>query len=702
MKKTTILLVLLAVGFHIKAQWVASFGPEGTPVSKVIYFDKTVFVKTGNQSFYKSSDNGDNWEKLTFPGISLSDNQSLTMVSTANNLFAYHDGNIYYSQDKGETWQARDNGITTPYYGGALVSSKGNLYLSSYLSNDAFESTDEGATWNLLGRDGLGSSDSFTEGIFKVGTNLVAPEHGTGAYYSSDGGDSWIKSEGLPASIDYMVEVNGKVYTCSGNNGIYESSDEGAAWTKIISHPSINSLFEEQGKLFAGTGSDSTYSVDVTNKILVPYSNMGAFPNDIDSDGNGIWFGASNRGFHRSGDGGNTWAMANKGLGFARPQAFGHIDDTYFCIGGGGLWKTNTLGVRWVPTTVTDDYFIDMLVVGTDIYACSENTVKVTSDQGKSWTVVGTNYPGDITSPSLGTHGGDLYMFAQQGSNNGLYRLTGFTGSWTKVTNAPTGGGAFDVIGDTIYVAKKYSIDGGSSWKSISGINGGGVTYKAIKAEGVTYMGTYPLNQEPVYKSSDGVSFNSFTNGLPSKCGSLWPETTRSDSVFAVITDDATNATRKRSVYFTSSSMGQWNEFVDGLPTDVLPYTMYSTPYSLLLGVDDDVAGVYRYDFETLPEMPDTVDQIEYPPLTNQEFEVATSDQNITIYPNPVSDMLTIQSSGTIQSVSIYDLGGKAVKKTMVAGNTATIDLSGLDAGMYLVGIRETGGKMIMNKIIKQ
>ncbi len=79
-----------------------------------------------------------------------------------------------------------------------------------------------------------------------------------------------------------------------------------------------------------------------------------------------------------------------------------------------------------------------------------------------------------------------------------------------------------------------------------------------------------------------------------------------------------------------------------------------------------------------------------------------TGETGIKTYPNPVSDMLTIHSSGMIQSVSIYDLGGKAVKQTAVAGNTATIDVSGLDAGMYLVGVRETSGKMIMNKIIKQ
>ncbi len=702
MKKTTILLVVLIIGLHIKAQWVASFGPEGTPVSQVIYFKKALIVKTGNQSFYKSSDNGDNWEKMVFSGISLSDNKDLTMVSTANNLFAYHDANIYYSNDKGETWQARDNGITTPYYGGTLVSSKGNLYLSSYLTNDAFESTDEGATWNKLGRDGLGSSDSFSEGIFNVGTNLVGPEHGSGAYYSTDGGSNWIKSEGLPSSIDYIVEVDGKIYTCSSNNGIYESSDQGANWTKIISHPSIKLLFEEQGNLFAGTYSDSTYLVDVTNKSLVPYTKMGAFPNDIESDGSSMWFGASNRGFHRSGNSGNTWAMANKGLGFARPLAFGHIDDTYFCIGGGGLWKTNTLGVRWVPTTITDDYFIDMLVVGTDIYACSENTVKVTSDQGKAWSVVGTNYPDDISSPSLGMHDGDLYMFAQQGSNSGLYRLAGFTGSWAKVTNAPTGGGAFDVVGDTIYVAKKYSVDGGSSWKSISGINGLGITYKAIKTNGVTYMGTNPFNQEPVYKSADGVSFNSFTNGLPSKCGSLWPEVVKGDTVFAVILDDATNATRERSVYFTASSMSQWNEFVDGLPTDVLPYTMYSTPYSLLLGVDDDEAGVYRYDFETLPEIPDTADQIDYPPLVTNKKEQLQGVKELKIYPNPVSNELIIESTQNIQSLRLYDLTGKAMKHSQVNGIRVTLDMSGLDEGMYLLQVQGQNGMLDMHKIIKK
>jgi photosystem II stability/assembly factor-like uncharacterized protein len=614
MKKLSTFLIA-CVCLMANAQWQQSGGPEGSIVSDILYLKENLYAKAGNQTYFKSTDLGDNWEKLGFSGITLTEGQGIDMVATANYLIALHYGGVYYSKDGGSTWSDRSNGITTPYYGGTLIENNGNLYLSSYLNQNAYVSTDEGANWELLGRGGLGVSDNFSDGIFEIGNNLVAPEHGTGAYYSTDGGENWSKSSGLPGSVEKMVVVNGKIYTCSVNNGIYESDDDGVNWTKIISLSSSYSLFEEQNNLFVDTNSDSIYLVNPTAKSITPYTDMGAFPRDIESNGGSIWFGASNRGFHRSANSGTVWTMANKGLGYTTPVAFGHIDSTFFCIAGGGLWKSTTLGTRWVPTKVVNDYFEDLLVVGTDIYACSENSTKVTSDQGKSWTKVGSGYPGDITSPSLGTHDGDLYMYAQQGGNSGLYRLENFTGDWAKVSNAPDGGGAFDVIGDTMYVAKKYSTNGGDSWSSINGINGLGVTYKIVKTKGVSYMGTNPFQQEPAYKSSDGVSFSAYTSGLPSKCGGLWPHVAKEDTVFAIIRDDATNATRARSVYFTTNTSGTWKEFVEGLPTDAEGYSMYLTPYSLLLGVDHEEAGVYRYDFKTLPEIPDTADQIEYPEI---------------------------------------------------------------------------------------
>ncbi len=698
MKKSITILMCLCVYALSYSQWQQSGGPEGAFVSDIVNLKGNLYSKAGSQVFYKSTDRGDNWEKLSFSGIPLTENKDISMVASSNYLIVLHDSTVYYSQDAGSTWSTRSNGITTPYWGGTLIESNGNLYLSSFNSLDAYESTDEGANWELLGRGGLGASDYFSDGIYNFGNNLVAPEHGSGAYYSTDGGDNWSLSSGLPTSIENMVEVDGKLYTCSVNNGIYESDDDGATWTKIISLSSSYSLFEEQNNLFVRTNTDSTYLVDLSTNSATPYTNMGAFPNDIESDGSSTWFGVSNRGFHRSANSGTVWTMANKGLGYTTPVAFGHIDSTFFCIAGGGLWKSTTLGTRWVPTTVINDYFTDMLVVGYDIYACSENSIKVTSDQGASWTNVGANYPDDITKPSLGTHDGDLYMFAQQGSNSGLYRLVNFTGNWAKVSNAPDGDGAFDVIGDTIYVAKKYSTDGGSSWNSISGIEGQGVTYKIVKAKGTSYMGTNPDGQEPAYKSSDGVSFSDYTSGLPSKCAGLWPHVVKEDTVFAIIRDDGTNATRKRSVYYTTNSSGTWSEFVEGLPTDAQGYSMHLTPYSLLLGVDDEEAGVYRYDFETLPEIPDTADQIEYPPLTNQQTISESKNNLIKIYPNPASDVVTIQSKYSVDKVTIVNQQGMTLIKRN-GESIQSIDVSNLSQGIYFIRI-EQDGQIRTKKII--
>ncbi|MCW5520925.1 T9SS type A sorting domain-containing protein [Aureitalea sp. L0-47] len=77
--------------------------------------------------------------------------------------------------------------------------------------------------------------------------------------------------------------------------------------------------------------------------------------------------------------------------------------------------------------------------------------------------------------------------------------------------------------------------------------------------------------------------------------------------------------------------------------------------------------------------------------LGNEQFDL---DKEIAVYPNPVSDVLNVQSSfAEIDQITVVDLNGRVVKLiSQISGNEAQLDLRELASGMYLVEITTEKG----------
>ncbi|WP_298418418.1 choice-of-anchor Q domain-containing protein [uncultured Kordia sp.] len=72
----------------------------------------------------------------------------------------------------------------------------------------------------------------------------------------------------------------------------------------------------------------------------------------------------------------------------------------------------------------------------------------------------------------------------------------------------------------------------------------------------------------------------------------------------------------------------------------------------------------------------------EYDATLNTE-EVTFAPIDFTIYPNPAKATLNIQTTETIETVSIFDMTGKQILKT----NQTTIDVRKLQSGMYIIQV---------------
>lgn len=78
--------------------------------------------------------------------------------------------------------------------------------------------------------------------------------------------------------------------------------------------------------------------------------------------------------------------------------------------------------------------------------------------------------------------------------------------------------------------------------------------------------------------------------------------------------------------------------------------------------------------------------------------------QQISIYPNPVVDKLTINSTGAIKSISVYNLMGQLVfeQKPDDSEKQCSIDFSGYTKGSYLLRTTLKNGEFSVQKIVKQ
>lgn len=90
--------------------------------------------------------------------------------------------------------------------------------------------------------------------------------------------------------------------------------------------------------------------------------------------------------------------------------------------------------------------------------------------------------------------------------------------------------------------------------------------------------------------------------------------------------------------------------------------------------------------------------------FTFGEFASLSSKKNslsdFTVYPNPSSDFVKINSGETIDEFSIYDLTGRVVSYSNPKQNNFTIDISSLNTGVYLVRLH-SGDKTSSIKLIK-
>jgi photosystem II stability/assembly factor-like uncharacterized protein len=242
----------------------------------------TIFQGTlGN--FYRSTNNGDNWNTAT---IGLPTNPYVYGLGNVGGvLLAGVEGTIYTSRNGGNSWQAATvpSGRFTHFF-----TLDANTAIAGSDQGGLFRTTDRGATWTVV-PVGTNTSTPGVSGFAKAANGLLFAASGNGIFISNDNAASWHPAnKGFLRNVDETTQV-GATAVAVLRDSVYASNGGGLGiWVRPLSEfvitgtkarletPSLTvypnpatSIFQISGQLaYAG---QTISLMDMAGKVLRSY-----------------------------------------------------------------------------------------------------------------------------------------------------------------------------------------------------------------------------------------------------------------------------------------------------------------------------------------------------------------------------------------------------------------------------------------------
>lgn len=388
------------------------------------------------------------------------------------------------------------------------------------------------------------------------------------------------------------------------------------------------------------------------------------------------------REYAHSVNGGSTWTggVINLGSTTLGIACIAGIDANTAFVGAfpdtgglGGIWKTVNGGSVWTkqPTALytSTTSFTDIVAFwdannGVTIGDPDTPTtfeIYTTTNGGTNWVrVPAGNVPAPLTGEYAYTRGytsiGNAIWF---GTNKGrIYKSLNKGLNWTvsvsPITDFQTGNMAFQSATEGVLVTDDWqffrTIDGGTTWTPevpTGTYRNGAITYVPGTCTYVSLGNDLDLDQRGSSYSTDA--------GLTWIDINTLGDDTNNDNGSDVAFYDATHGLA--SGFNTSAAVGGIFKFVN---TDPLIFAC--------------------------------------PPLATTGFNA----EKANVYPNPTLGMLNIDAKD-ISQISVYDVLGKEVSNTKYSSvNTASLNLSSLNSGVYMVKVTTASGSTSTTKVVKQ
>ncbi|HKO82297.1 MAG TPA: YCF48-related protein, partial [Chitinophagaceae bacterium] len=603
----------------------------------------TIYAGSDEGRLYRSVDGGISWQLIPADDIGEAGIYSIFFLDTNTGFFVGHKGRILKTTDGGASWQN---------YSPTYIDIKPVSFPTSSIGYAAswtnlFKTTDAGLSWTKLNFSLADQNDRFQHlHFFNKDTGIALAHDPVQVYKTYNGGQTWSPLT-LPILYkDYITGfyvVNGKVYLdVYGAYGhtMLLSYTRGDTWQiqQQSTESGYRNLFFIDEKTGYGTIGPSLYKTTDSAKTWT-------LNKVSDNFFNGIWFTDSLTGFamgdqgfnHRTKDAGKTWE--------------------HFEITPGNFNFDDVMAVRFFNKKI--GYLL------TD-----KATIYKTFDGGRNWhfdfktpwvtrIIVMT---GDTSVYIAGDHGSILkkdireYMIDSLEMKADPSCTFRFSAQVTAVLSAV----------DTVWF--EYGTDGFNRQLAATPGNVADSTIKSVAAiQNLSPDSTYKVRVKIYYGGkyyySDTLAFEPVAN-LPQP----------------IITANGSLLTS------SAASGNQW--FLNSIPIAGATATTYQATVSGLYTVQQKLNGCASAMSAPFNFVATAIND---PVLA----------EAISVFPNPVpSTLFILNKQARKLTITLYDGVGKEVKKLQTSSTDISLDLQSLNAGIYILFIREATTYRKLNFII--
>lgn len=721
--------------------------------------DRISFNRLNPNHLYLCTPSGSFWESLNRGGTWTPKTDQLPVIGSSGIVVNPNDSNIIYlatgdgesntdnpsvgvlkSYDAGRNWNP--TGLTFAFTSGQKYISRMEMnptdpsQLLVAASNGIYLTRDSGATFT--NRKG----GNFRDIKYMPLNGAVCYAVTTSAFYRSiDSGLTWLAvATGNPGTSNRMSIAVSKaspatVYLLAGGTnglvGVYISIDTGKTWNTQATTPNLFGYQPNGADNFSQSWYTAAFAASPT-------------------DANLLYVGGAN--VWSSTDAGLTWACQTTGYGFGYGTVHVDIHELHFsedgsmlyigCDGGIYVHPVNTPNWDYISDGLQNSQIYRIAISEGDsnivMYGAQDNDVVI----GRSGVWDGDNLNADGFGCAISpTNSSILFGASQYGgiakSNNGggswrnlnignqnadwdapykmnlqdpnelfagldyFYHTSNGGASWTQLGALGNGNNnftAFDYCeANTQIMYATYtsstgpglfkSIDGGTTWINLNNHDISGLSITSIKVhptdpdQAWITIGGYRAGKKVFYTNDGGVTFYNISGTLPNLPAHTIVYQNSSNDVVYVGMDNG--------VYVNGDTLTDWVLYADNLPNSIVK------ELKIRYATNELFAGTYgRGVWSTkLYQIPDV----------NTGIRQISDKLRINVYPNPVTDELTIETTGPAKenaSVFITESTGQLIKELTIAGQKTTIPCDDLASGIYFISYQLNGGKVV-RKFVK-
>lgn len=647
-----------------------------------------------------------------------------SMTNLGSHVFVgTSDKGIYHSTNNGDLWSASNAGLTD-FNVTALITAGSNVLAGTKYGGVFKYSGKNWANVNIC-------SEASVYSLGFCGTNIYAGVNNS-IYQSADYGATWkkVKDFGFDTTVTSITFYCCNVFAGTNKNAIFTSIDNGTTWKPMKnSPPSINTLIEYHGTLYAGTDVGVFYSD--ANNLDGSWQNLGGFYLPVVTlsfSGNDLLTGTKGYGIIKYIT--PIWISANAGI-YDRSVSSILVNGSNIFIGTKkyGIYSSTNNAISWSASNngLIENSVRDMALDGSNLFVLMNNDKGVykTSDDGVRWQQINNGLKSFKGFTFITKYNNQIFV----GGLNGFYQTPTFSTNWVKSTldqtirylfvdNKNYYAGGVDNFDETLVY---YSNDSGATW-NCSHLMAFGFVNNFHK------VGTRLLaghQSSGVLKSDDGGKNWSETSGGLDNAGAknVWKIGETNNYLFA-----ATHG----SIYRTQKSISpyQWQQaaFFNTDIYDMLVTkgdTIYVAPYGEGVYVSSNGGdswwsendGLLDLNIISLAEsggskiycssLSGGIYSRTKSTITSVGNESPSIPSDIKLYqnyPNPFNPTTTIQyqvATTSFVKISVFDVLGKEIEslinREQSPGNyKITFNGSNLSSGIYFYQLR--AGDLIQTK----